>query len=138
MLIQVLHRSLRQLIKKLKVSIFWQMKQKCENLSLKVFMIKSVCVIFFSSPFISTTHLCQHIGPMHLTTGNLHYTRMHHFLVDNQNRYQLYDPRRQLQQLNLKIIHQNYSSVPNKSIATAIYFSIFFGQVCSYYGKYGN
>ena len=34
------------------MSIFWQIKQKRENLSVKVTMAKSICVIFFASPFI--------------------------------------------------------------------------------------
>ena len=52
---------------------------------------------------IRTTYLCQRI--LHSTTHNLHYTSRHHFLVDNQDMFQLYEPRRQLQQLDQKIIH---------------------------------
>ena len=45
------YKNLQYLLRKLKVSIFWQMKQKCDILSLKVVIVKSVCIIFFASPF---------------------------------------------------------------------------------------
>ena len=41
------YKSLQYLLRKLKVSIFWQMKQKCENLSVTVAMVEIVCNIFF-------------------------------------------------------------------------------------------
>ena len=41
------YRSLQKLIRNLKVSIFWKIEQKFENLSVKVIMVKSVYYIFF-------------------------------------------------------------------------------------------
>ena len=42
------YKSLQYLLRKLKVSIFWQMKQKCENLSVTVAMVEIVCNIFLT------------------------------------------------------------------------------------------
>ena len=41
------YKSLQYLLRKLKVSIFWQIKQKFENLTVKVAMVKSASNVFF-------------------------------------------------------------------------------------------
>ena len=47
-------RNLQYLIGKLKVWVFWQINQKCENPSINVAIFKSVLELFFASPFSIT------------------------------------------------------------------------------------